>query len=142
MNERLHGTVANTKTYKMTAVTSALNSTTVAGKAQRLKKTLCRTALLSHVILTRSQCHAAAAEGAQLSTINHPTSQRMTFGQCRRMELGCQVKPHEAIKICKRLSNLRDTSMRWACTHGEDVAGSGTLGMEANRVKQRSKYMV
>ena len=60
----------------------------------------------------------------------------------KRMELGCQVKPHEAIKICKRLSNLRDTSMRWACTHGEDVAGSGTLGMEANRVKQRSKYMV
>ena len=41
----------------------------MAGKAQSLKKTLCRTALLSHVILTRSQCHTAAAEGAQLSTI-------------------------------------------------------------------------
>ena len=37
--------------------------------AQRLKKTLCRTELLSHVILTRSQCHTAAAEGAKLSTI-------------------------------------------------------------------------
>ena len=38
-------------------------------QAQRFKKTLCRTELLSHVILTRSQCHTAAAEGAKLSTI-------------------------------------------------------------------------
>ena len=38
-------------------------------QAQRLKKTLCRTTVLSHVILTRSQCHTAAAKGAKLSTI-------------------------------------------------------------------------
>ncbi len=37
--------------------------------AQRLKETLCRTELLSHIILTRSQCLTAAAEGAKLSTI-------------------------------------------------------------------------
>ena len=45
-------------------------SSTTNCPAQRLKKTLCRTDLLSHVILTRSQCHTAAAEGAKLSTIN------------------------------------------------------------------------
>ena len=49
MNELLHGTVA--------------------GKAQRLKKALCHTALLSHVSLTRTQCLPAAAEGAKLSTM-------------------------------------------------------------------------
>ena len=36
---------------------------------QRWEKTLCRTELLSRIILTRSQCHTAAAEGAKLSTI-------------------------------------------------------------------------
>ena len=38
--------------------------------ARRLNKKVCRTDLLSHVILTRSQCHTAAVEGAKLSTIN------------------------------------------------------------------------
>ena len=38
---------------------------------RRLKKTLCRTELLLHVFLKRSQCHTAAAEGAKLSTIKH-----------------------------------------------------------------------
>jgi len=33
-------------------------------QAQRFTKTLCRTELLSHLILTRPQCHTAAAEGA------------------------------------------------------------------------------
>ena len=33
------------------------------------KKTLCRTGFLPHIILTRWQCHTAAAEGAKLSTI-------------------------------------------------------------------------
>ena len=36
---------------------------------KRLKKTLCHAEFLSHVILSRSQCHTAAAEGAKLSTI-------------------------------------------------------------------------
>ena len=40
-----------------------------AARPNALKKR-CRTELLSHVILTRSQCHTAAAEGAKLSTIN------------------------------------------------------------------------
>ena len=35
-----------------------------------LKKTLCHAEFLSHVILSRSQCHTAAAEGAKLSTIS------------------------------------------------------------------------
>ena len=34
-----------------------------------LEKTICRTEFLSHVFLTRWQCHTAAAEGAKLSTI-------------------------------------------------------------------------
>jgi hypothetical protein len=39
--------------------------------AKRLKgKTLCRAEFLSHVILSRSQCHTAAAEGAKLSKIS------------------------------------------------------------------------
>ena len=38
--------------------------------AQRLKETLCHTAVLSRVVLTLSQCHPAAAEGAKLSTIS------------------------------------------------------------------------
>ena len=37
--------------------------------AQRLKKEVCRTEFLSHVILTAWQCYTAAAEGAKLSTI-------------------------------------------------------------------------
>ena len=58
--------------------------------AQRLKETLCRTELLSHVILTRSLCHTAAAEGAKLSTMRRgralPCPQRrvrplITFNQ-------------------------------------------------------------
>ena len=36
---------------------------------KRLKKTLCHAEFLSHIILSRSQCHTAAAEGAKLSTI-------------------------------------------------------------------------
>ena len=37
---------------------------------------LCRTEFLSHVILPRSQCHTAAAEGAKLSTIDDNESQQ------------------------------------------------------------------
>ena len=37
-------------------------------RAQSLEKTLCRTELLLHFFLERSHCHAAAAEGAKLST--------------------------------------------------------------------------
>ena len=44
-------------------------SSTKNGHAQCLKTKVCRTDLFLPLILTRSQCHTAAAEGAKLSTI-------------------------------------------------------------------------
>ena len=43
--------------------------------AKRLKKTLYRAQFISHVILPRSQCRTAAAEGAKLSTMRRGRAQ-------------------------------------------------------------------
>jgi hypothetical protein len=63
----------------LAAVASASNSTSwvviTICNAQRLTKTLRRTEFLSCVVLTRSHCHPAAAEGAKLSTMRRGRAQ-------------------------------------------------------------------